>query len=190
VTVGGIGAFEAEVLGFDALHIVVAPDREVASAVGRSALVTLGVGEQHESGLVAIVRSKTTTADGRECLVMELAESGSQRALLQLPFAAKVDMMLVSGRIRSDQPLRGVAVELSQRNIAVRAERDLPAHTLALLRFAVPPNRGATVQVRAKVISCQPDPDGGFVHNFSFERVTGTVAQQLAGALRALATGE
>ncbi len=191
LTVGGVGAFRAEVVDFDTRRIVVAPEHPVAGAVGREALVTLGVGAQHASGIVAVVRSTATAHDGRACLVLELvADSGTDgRPQQDLPFAAKVDILVVSGRLHSDQPLRGVAVELSTREIVVRTERDLPMRTAALLRFAVPPNRGTTVQVRGKVAWCRPDPEAGFVQRFVFERVSGSASQQLVAAMRALAEG-
>jgi PilZ domain len=190
-TVGGVGGLEGEIVAFGDGQVTVALASPVPGATGRAAILTLGVGRHQESGVWADVVAAATTSDGRPCLVLRLVErrGGGRREVERVPFAAKVDVLVVSGRRNGDAHVRGVAVDLSARGLGVQLDRDLPPGTTVLLRFPVPPNRGAVVQVRGSVVSCRPDEHGASVHGIAFERVSGTVSQQLQAALRALTRG-
>ena len=190
-TVGGVGVLHGDVVDFDDKHVTVALEQSVSGVVGRGALLTLGVGPHQESGLWATVTRTAVTADGRSCLVLGLVDGkgGGRRNADRVPFAAKVDLLVVSGRTKGEPRVRGVAVDLSTRGIDVRLDRDIAPGTAVLVRFPVPPNRGGAIQVRGTVASCRPDPDGGVVHGVTFERMSGTVVQQLQAALRALTLG-
>jgi hypothetical protein len=187
LTIGGLGDIEGQIVDFDARRVVVAPSTPVRGALGASVVMTLGIGAQQATGLAAMVSGSTQLADGRHCLVLELAEAGGRQRSDRVPFAAKVDILVVSGRAGSDAHLRAKATDLSARGIGVRLDRDLPTRTVVLLRFPVPPNRGATAQVRGHVVSCRADGDGQWLIGIAFERVTSGVSQQLLAAVRSIA---
>lgn len=192
VTVGGVGILDGDVIDFDDRSVTIATAQPVRGAAGRPALLTLGMGADRRSGVMATVRATSTAPDGRACLLVDLdgPDTDDRRRHDRVPFAAKVDILIVSGVASSDPRVKSVAVDLTPRGIAVRGERDLPPRADVLLRFPVPPARGAVVQVRGKVRWCRADPESGWLIGISFERVSASAAQQLRNALKALTGGD
>jgi hypothetical protein len=191
ITVGGVGVLDGDVIDFDDRSLTVATDQPVRGATGRPAILNLGLGADQRTGVLATVRATATTPDGRPCLLIDLdgGDIDDRRRHDRIPFAAKVDILIVSGVASSDARVKSIAVDLTTRGIAVRGERDLPPRADVLLRFPVPPVRGAIVQVRGKVRWCRPDTESGWLIGISFERVSGSTAQSLRNALKAI-TGE
>ncbi len=176
---------------FSDAEMTVALDQPVSDPLGRPVRLTVGVGRAQESGLWAAVTGTSRAPDGRSCLVLRIVDGrgGGRRDVARVPFDAKVDVLVVSSRANVEPRLRASALDLSTGGMALLLDRELPPGTTLLLRFAVPPNRGATAQVRGTVVSCRPEADGTVAHGIAFERVSGTVAQQLQLAVRAISDG-
>jgi hypothetical protein len=187
LALAGAGELVGDVVEFGDGRLVVALDHAATAMVGRAVVLTLGVGRDQEGGLWAMITEAGTTTDGRACLTVRVVDGrgGGRRDVARVPFAAKVEVLVVSSRTNTEPRLRGSAIDLSTGGMALRLERDLPPGATLLLRFPVPPNRGATVQVRATVVSCRA-ADDEWLHCVAFDRVSGTVAQQLQAAVRAI----
>jgi hypothetical protein len=188
LAVAGGGEVTGDVVEFRDGELVIALDHAATAMVGRAVVLTVGVGREQESGLWATVTEAGTTSDGRPGLTLRVVDGrgGGRRDVARVPFTAKVEVLVVSSRTNVEPRLRGSAVDLSTGGMALQLERDLAPGTTLLLRFPVPPNRGATVQVRGTVVSCRAAGDDEWLHGLAFERVSGTVAHQLQAAVRAI----
>lgn len=193
----GETAFMGEVVGFDTQIIVVAvhdlpPAAFLQITVGTEAMLAIGLRGRVAKGMRAAVATTLTDARGRSCVAFELHDETTKitRNVDRIAFHGRVDAMMIDGRGKIDAGSKLTAFNLSKRGMGVLSEREIARNSHLLLRFQVPQNRSATVQVRAVVMYCQEVGEKLFQIGLQFERMGAAQTQLVGRALEVLATLE
>lgn len=188
LNIDGIGLLSGEVVGFNVRIAVVALDHPISVGPGRHVSVAMGVDGDETEGVHGETLMMVTHHDGRRCLAIELSDTipPGLRRNMRVPFTARVDVMVVSSRTSSDHGYKIEAFDLSRRGLGAFSEREIPTQSSVLLRFPVPPHRGAIVQLRGIVAYCRPVGPRRFQVGFEFERIGATQLHQLKAAVIAL----
>ncbi len=191
MNIDGIGEISGDVVGFDTVFVVVAVSLPVDVLHGRPVVLALGIDGRVVQGVSGTTSGISTHPDGRLCIAIRLDEDGqeptsdsqSRRAKLRVPFDAKIDAMVVASRKTTDKNYRFQAIDLSSRGIGASGAREVPTKSNVLLRFAVPPHRGATLQIRAVVSHFRRISESAVHVGFEFDRVTAAQLAQLNNAI-------
>lgn len=186
-----------DVIGFDTHIVVIAvasltPSQLHNVTIGAAATLAIGVHGKVAKGMAASVATTLTDSRGRSCIAFDLLdETGTvTRRVDRIPFHGRVDAMLIDGRGKIDSGTKLTAFNLSKRGMGVLSEREIARNSHLLLRFLVPQNRSATVQVRAVVAYCQTVGDKLFQVGLEFERMGAAQMQLVGRALEVLAAAE
>ena len=170
MSIDGVGLVEGEVVGFNRRIVVIALPPSVSRvSINRLATMTLGIDEHNETGISGTTLTTLTHPDGRRCVAIELNDSdGSMlRRHIRVAWETRIDALMISSRESSDQQFRFTSFDISAKGVGAHGVRPIPVAAEVLLRFAVPPHRGAVLQIRSTVAYCRPA--GHRVHQVGFE---------------------
>ena len=191
MNIEGTGEVSGVVVGFDTAVVVVALALPVDIIRNRGVLLTLGIDGRTVEGVSGTTTGTSKHPDGRQCIAIRLnrddgdapSPAASRRAKARVPFEAKVDAMVIASRTTADKNYRFQAIDLSSRGLGVTGARTIATKSRVLLRFALPPHRGATMQIRAVVAYFQRSSEAHIHVGFEFERVTAAQLTQLNNAI-------
>ncbi len=196
IYIEGVGTFAGEVVGFDPQHTVVAFADPVSIPSGRAVVLALGVDDEQGQGVSGTSIATLTHADGRCCVAIALNESIDRRTLTtsderrrkaRVPFVTRIEVMAITAKKSGDTNFRCEAYDLSTRGMGAVSHKEIKRASTVLLRFALPPHRGATAQVRASVAYSRAlGADLGIQLGFEFERVSASQLLQLNTAINYL----
>ena len=188
IKVAGGETYCGDIVGFDTHLVVIAFDQQVDIDVGRAATIAIGFSNRTARGVTGQTVMSLMGPDGRACIALAIDENGASRLrrVVRFPFAERIDVMIISSRSKDASASRVQSFNLSTRGLGAISPRAIAAGSSALLRFAVPPNRGSLVQVRGVVAYCREITSDAYQVGFKFERVGAGPSHLLHAAVSAL----
>lgn len=187
-TIGG-REVRGELVGFSRRIAVVAFDR--AQPLGAGDMLRLRIGidggaRTEDATVIARVMHVLLTRDGRPAVAFTLPddEAAARRAEARVPYEARVDLIVIDGRVGGDAHQRAHSIDLSANGISIRSDRELPPMTSVLLRLTLPHANGP-MQFRAQVRWCRPQ-GSQFLCGLVFSGLKGNQGREIAAAVLAL----